>query len=251
MDFKVHPRGRVSSTQVLAREFLNRGAAMGTVVVAREQDQGRGRRNRAWVSPPGGLYASVLLPAAPLLSPRAGIAVASALRAFGAQARLKWPNDVLIEAKKVGGILIEVVGGAAIVGIGVNLVTSPVAGATCLARVASSSPSPERLLERILEELFWDPPSRLLDRYSELSATIGCMVRVEKGPADRGRSIVGKAQGVDRLGRLLVLDDEGILETVVSGDCTHLRHDESLEAAGGGVRRWTCGTGSGTERRER
>lgn len=106
------------------------GAPSGTVLVAEHQRSGRGRFTRSWEAPPGAAIAiSVLLRPSltiplerwtwlPLL---AGLAVADALvQVAGVPARLKWPNDVLIEDRKVCGILVERVGDAAVIGMGIN-----------------------------------------------------------------------------------------------------------------------------------
>jgi BirA family transcriptional regulator, biotin operon repressor / biotin---[acetyl-CoA-carboxylase] ligase len=132
---------RVGSTNDEARRMAEAGAAPGLVVLAGQQTSGRGRHGRAWASPAGNLYASVLLRVeGPLatsaqLSFVAGLALADALSRHapaGIEPRLKWPNDVLIGRAKVAGILLESVGKAngadaasIIVGTGVNIVSSP------------------------------------------------------------------------------------------------------------------------------
>ena len=132
---------RVDSTNDEARRMAEAGAPPGLVVLAAQQTSGRGRHGRAWASPVGNLYASVLLrvdgplAASAQLSFVAGLALADALLRHapdGIEPRLKWPNDVLIGRAKVAGILLESVGkanGAAaasvIVGTGVNIVSSP------------------------------------------------------------------------------------------------------------------------------
>ncbi len=127
---RVHFFPAIPSTQDEAIRLARGGAPEGTVVVAARQTQGRGRLGRRWFSPPGaGLYASVVLrppvPAAqwPVLSVLAGVAVVEALQGLGvAGARLKWPNDALIEGRKVAGILVEAFpdAGFAVLGLGLN-----------------------------------------------------------------------------------------------------------------------------------
>jgi len=102
------------STLDVLHDLASRGAPGGTLVVAREQTAGRGSRGRSWHSPVGGLWLSWLcrsrLPVGPeVLSLRAGLAVAHALERLGGlpPVRLKWPNDVMIGERKVGGILCE------------------------------------------------------------------------------------------------------------------------------------------------
>lgn len=133
----IHRFESVPSTNDTARDLVRDGAAHGTVVVADEQTRGRGTKGRSWHSPRGrGLYASFIFrwekPAGAgtpfsLLPLAAGLAAAEAvLESSGVEARLKWPNDLVHERKKLGGILTEGVfrpgtSGFAIVGIGINV----------------------------------------------------------------------------------------------------------------------------------
>ena len=136
----VHRRERVDSTNDVARELALAGAGHGTAVVAGEQTRGRGTKGRAWHSPPGlGLYASFILrgpaggpvPFLHLLPLTAGLAASDAvLAAAGAAVRLKWPNDLVHDGKKLGGILSEGVSGGpsgdfAVVGVGINVDHGP------------------------------------------------------------------------------------------------------------------------------
>jgi BirA family biotin operon repressor/biotin-[acetyl-CoA-carboxylase] ligase len=138
--FTLHHHERVVSTNDLAHRLAEAGAPEGQVVWADEQTGGRGRHGRAWTSPPGNLYASVLLrPSCAMadatqLSLVAALALAEALESLGPAGvgpRLKWPNDVLIDGAKVAGLLLE---GApdrdgrcafVIIGSGVNLTSCP------------------------------------------------------------------------------------------------------------------------------
>jgi BirA family biotin operon repressor/biotin-[acetyl-CoA-carboxylase] ligase len=130
----------VGSTNDAARELALDGAPEGTLVWAREQTAGRGRRARGWHSPPGNLYCSVLLrPACPVaVSAQVGfvaaVAIAQALESVGADSdriRCKWPNDVLLDGRKVAGLLLESQAGPGggmdwlIVGSGVNIASHP------------------------------------------------------------------------------------------------------------------------------
>ncbi len=132
----VHRLESVGSTNDAARDLALAGAAHGTAVVAGEQTRGRGTRGRSWHSPRGlGLYASFILrgaadgpvPSLHLLPLAAGLAASDAvLAAAGVEARLKWPNDLVHDGKKLGGILSEGVSGAAggdfaVVGVGINI----------------------------------------------------------------------------------------------------------------------------------
>lgn len=132
----VHRLKSVSSTNDAARDLALAGAAHGTAVVAEEQTRGRGTRGKAWHSPRGpGLYASFILrgteggalPSLHLLPLAAGLAASDAvLAAAGVAVKLKWPNDLVHDGKKLGGILSEGVtqgvdGGFAVVGVGINV----------------------------------------------------------------------------------------------------------------------------------
>jgi len=227
------------------------GAPEGTVLVAEEQRAGRGRMGRAWVSPPrAALTFSVLfrpgaVPPArlgwlPLLT---GVAVTSAVRAVTAvDARLKWPNDVLVRDAKLGGILAEAVGGAVVVGIGLNVSTEPdelpppgpgpagTLAATSLGAEGWASPDRDLLLTALLGELehwylAWSraggDPERcgLAGEYARRCATLGRQVRVE---LPGGHLVQGLAAGIDPAGRLLVSVPDGELP-VAAGDVVHVR----------------------------
>src|SRR4051812_49070605 len=115
---KVHVFESLDSTNLKARDFIQNGATVGTTIVARTQTAGRGRSDRKWHSPVGGLYFSTLLipskqTRATELSILAGAAVAQAISQLMPKSlgiTLKWPNDLLIGQKKVAGILSEAVG---------------------------------------------------------------------------------------------------------------------------------------------
>jgi BirA family biotin operon repressor/biotin-[acetyl-CoA-carboxylase] ligase len=155
-----------ASTNDDARDLALAGAPEGAAVLARAQSGGRGRLGRAFASPPGGLYLSVVLrPRVPpaswsLLPLLAGVVVARVLRERGfADVRVKWPNDLVLGAAKVGGILVESRFGAgppfAVAGMGLNLLAAPVPEATSLSahglapeRVALARELRDALVER-------------------------------------------------------------------------------------------------------
>jgi len=201
----------VDSTNRVAADLVRQGAGDGLVVGADHQTAGRGRRGRTWESRPGAalLVSVVLRPVPPLVTLAAGVAAADACRAVaGVDAVLKWPNDVLLAGgAKVGGILSELVGDAAVVGLGLNLGWAP-AGAGRL------GPDVDRaeLLDAYLRGL--EAPGDVLARYRQLCSTIGRRVRVEVP----GASIEGRAEDVDGDGRLVV---DG--RAVAAGDVVHLR----------------------------
>ncbi len=137
--YHLHSHYQLGSTNDEARELAEHNAPEGTVVWALEQDAGRGRRGREWVSPPGNLYTSLLLRphCSPAAAAQLSFVTALALHATVAQAigtpdrvRLKWPNDVLIAGRKVAGILLESHAGGGvldwvIVGTGLNVISFP------------------------------------------------------------------------------------------------------------------------------
>jgi BirA family biotin operon repressor/biotin-[acetyl-CoA-carboxylase] ligase len=196
--------GSVTSTQDVAREL-----PIGSVVVADHQTAGRGRLSHRWDAPPGtALLASFVLAPNPVLSLAAGVAAAEAC---GKGVRLKWPNDLLLDGRKVGGILVESSPSKAICGIGINLTSAP-EGAALLGE------SRDQLLDRLLPALErWtsEPASRVIASWRDLSDTIGKRVRIELGD----RVIEGTARDIDATGGLIV-DGEHVTAgslTVLSG----------------------------------
>lgn len=192
----------VASTQDIARDL-----PIGSVVIAEHQTAGRGRLEHRWEAPPGtALLASFVLAPNPLLSLAAGVAAAEAC-AQGV--RLKWPNDLLLGGRKVGGILVEATGTKAVCGIGINLTWAPEGGATL------NQPR-DTLLARLriaIETWSSAPASEVLGRWRELSDTIGRKVRVQL----LDRSFEGVAQGINERGELIV---DGAV--VSAGSVTHL-----------------------------
>jgi BirA family biotin operon repressor/biotin-[acetyl-CoA-carboxylase] ligase len=181
--------GVVTSTQDVAREL-----AIGSVVVADQQTEGRGRLSHRWEAPAGAaLLVSFVLEPNPLLSLAAGVAAAEAC---GQGVRLKWPNDLLLGGRKVGGILVEASPSKAVCGIGINLTWAP-EGA------AQLNQPRDRLLERLrpaVERWSAAPAGDILARWRELSDTIGRRVRVELPD----RVVEGTAEDIDATGSLVV-----------------------------------------------
>jgi len=136
MDFKILRYKKVNSTNEVARKLAEAGAHEGTVVVAEEQTAGKGRKGDYWHSPRGGLWFTMILRPAvdtqksPLLSLLTGLAVQRALKRHGVESRIKLPNDVIANGKKLCGILCETrVQGEIIryilVGVGINVQNDP------------------------------------------------------------------------------------------------------------------------------
>jgi len=230
-----------TSTNVDVLEAAAAGAVEGLVVVAEEQVAGRGRLARVWESPPrAGLLVSVLLrpvlpaPALPLLPLLAGLALADAVEAVAdVRVRLKWPNDLLVDGRKLGGILVErAAGGAVVVGFGINVSTRrdelPVDTATSLA-LEGAGTDREPLLKECLRSLqrryahFVDSggaPTAILPSYRQRCETIGRRVTVH---APGGTTTTGLATGVDDTGTLVVREDDGRQSRWSAGDVVHVR----------------------------
>jgi BirA family transcriptional regulator, biotin operon repressor / biotin---[acetyl-CoA-carboxylase] ligase len=200
----LHRRGVVESTMLEAR-----GLPVGDVVVADHQTAGRGRLGRSWEAPPGsGLFATFVVPLDPLAVFRCGVAAAEAC---GPRVRLKWPNDLLLRGRKLGGVLAEAVPpGRCLVGLGVNLTWAPPGAA----RLGGDR---DQLLERLLPLVAaWTaaPAGRVIARWRELSDTLGHPVRVELP----GEVLEGLAEEIAEDGALLVGG-----RRVLAGDITRLR----------------------------
>jgi BirA family biotin operon repressor/biotin-[acetyl-CoA-carboxylase] ligase len=231
LPWKVIKLDLTGSTQEKAREYLASGHGAGTVIVAAGQTGGRGRRGRSWYSPEGGLYMTALLRPVgevglvPLMG---GVAVAQTIREMtNIDAALKWPNDVLIRGKKVGGVLSE--SGWAkgkikhvLLGVGVNLNnTAPqwLPEATSLSEELGMFVDVDSFLDILLETLnryipyLESRPELILSSWKEMSQTLGRMVEVTD---EDGEVISGLAVDVDPDGALLV-DCGGTISRVVAG----------------------------------
>lgn len=227
----IHRLASVPSTNDAARRLVGSDAAHGTVVVAEEQTRGRGTKGRAWHSPAGlGLYASFILrwddPAGlagsfPLLPLAAGLAAAGAvLESSGVEARIKWPNDLVRDRKKLGGILTEGVlragaPGHAVVGIGVNVnhgeddfPAELKEAATSLRLVSGRVQDREALLRALCRSL--DCWYNSLIRGEGESVVRGCLERMAFSPGRRVRvvtargDVAGLFRGLAPDGRLLL-----------------------------------------------
>ncbi len=201
------------------------------MVVADTQSEGRGRQGRGWDSPPGGLYMTALLEVgshANLIPLVAGVAVAETMRDhFGVEAVLKWPNDVLIEGRKVGGILVDAEWsgderGVLLLGVGINLnnaIPEHLEEATSLSEESGEEIDVEAFLERLLESLdgllqkLKTDPREVLTKWEGLSETLGRMI-VVKDPS--GDVFEGVAESIDYDGALK-LDCGGRSIRVLSG----------------------------------
>ncbi len=223
-----------TSTQHEARRLIEAGDADGALIVAATQTSGRGRFARAWHSPRGNLYVSIVI--RPTLPPSesqqynmlTALAMSDVIRAASQlAAQLKWPNDVLIHERKVAGILSEIVDDYLLIGIGVNVnATLPesLPHATSLRAEAGHLISLDELLKVFVERVdkYY---AQLLDgvrftqAWSERLVTLGKSVRVQMGDD----VIEGIVENVDESGALLVRRGDGALVVCRAGEVTLTR----------------------------
>jgi len=221
--------GQVSSTNAALKRLAASGAAEGTVVLAETQTAGRGRMGQPWFSPPGvNLYASVLfrgsltLGQAPVFSLIAGLALADAVAEFGVQPVIKWPNDVLIDGRKIGGSLAECAAREGkiehlILGVGANLNVKPDALRAALGSTADAATSlcaaTGRAVDRSafaaaylnsLETWTWrfraKGSAAVLAGWRDRDILTGRRVEIR----GHGTSVIGRVAGLDEQGHLIV-----------------------------------------------
>ena len=236
---------RVTSTNDLARERARAGAPQFSVVMAGHQSAGRGRTGKEWISPPGNLFVSVILRPAPrfahagLIPLAAGVAVSEALDAFGVRARLKWPNDLVVAEKKIGGLLAEAASGgegveSVVLGMGVNLTLDPATAPDDLRDTITSvkaesgrAVTPEEAAAEALARVaVWyhalarEGAAPVLAAWRARSVPWwGRPVEVRSGP----RVVRGVARGVDEQGALLLDLEGGARAALLSGEARELR----------------------------
>ena len=237
----IHYRTEVFSTQDVAEDLAREGAPEGTAVIAETQTGGRGRRGRKWTSPTGsGIYLSLIL--RPVLSPvqahqiplLAGVAAGRAIRRnTPSEVKLKWPNDIVLNRKKAGGILTELRCDTdnidyLILGIGINvntprkLLPQPLAGdVTSIAEECGEMVSRVKLVQALLAEFETLYTHYLVhgfdsirEQWKSLNNTIGSHVKVNTG----NEEIEGLAQDIDKQGYLLVKKEGKGTQRIISGD---------------------------------
>lgn len=238
---EVHVLQTVGSTNDLVATAARGGQPEGLVVVAEHQTGGRGRLDRQWVSPPrAGLTFSVLLRPAVAAAVRPWVplllatAAAEALSArCDLDVSLKWPNDLLVGGRKVGGMLAESTGDAVVVGIGLNVSTRgdelPRADATSLSIETGGVVDRLPVLLAVLRAMgpaytSWDGAAEsAARRYRARCDTIGRPVRVS---LPGGTTLDGEAADVDDSGCLVVRAADGTTTAVSAGDVVHVRPGE-------------------------
>lgn len=228
----IHHFDEVSSTNDIAIEMAGSGAPEGTVVLARSQTKGRGRRGRLWLAKPGEniMLTAIVRPTIPMaryseLAFVAAVAAAELIESCGLRPSLKWPNDVLIGEKKLVGILVEAANGAAVIGIGVNVLQTDLPPeirdkATSIAIEGGTIKNIDELTDRLVRVLFAIYPlpfKEILDRWRKYMWGVGRPVEVETV----GGTVSGIIAGVDYDGALLLKTADGRHRIIVA-DAIHL-----------------------------
>lgn len=229
----------IDSTNAAARQLGESGAPEGTLVIAESQTGGKGRRGRQWFSPPGtGIWMTLLL--RPRLSPdkvsaltlTAALSVSRAIREVtGLKTEIKWPNDLVVDGKKICGILTEMKLTTAqdyymVLGIGINVnqteFPADLPHAWSLAMAAGHELSREAIIARI-----WECFEEDYETYLRAGDMSGLKAEYEKNLANLGSRVLvlspsgewsGIAEGISEGGDLLVRDENGVLQTVNSGE---------------------------------
>ena len=238
---KIHVFDELDSTNLEAYRMAREGGEEGEVVVADRQLRGKGRLNRPWLSPPGvNLYVSIILRPpiavrnAPLITLMAAIATAKAAKGIsGLQPRIKWPNDLLINGKKVAGLLNELKSKAGevdfvILGIGINVNMTlemipeemrPTV--TSLREELGYDISRVEFLSALLREVEGEyqafltgETERILRQWEELSQMVGTVVEMKSFH----EVIRGRVKGIDSDGSLLLSAPDGSEKRVIAGD---------------------------------
>ena len=218
----------VGSTNEEALARMARGDGHGTVVTAGRQSAGRGRRGKTWQSPPGNLYASVIVepPAGAALGQLSFVAALGAGDALApvAPVRFKWPNDLLLGDAKLGGILIETAARGAVVGIGINLVSAPddtEFPATSLSAKVRGAIHPSVLLPRLcqcFEDWFqrWqrDGFAPVRKAWLERASGLGNVIEARLPT----RTLTGRFAGLDADGGLMLERADGGHDVITAGE---------------------------------
>jgi len=236
----IHHFVHVSSTQEIAKELATQGAVEGTVIIAETQSAGRGRLGRGWFSPAGGIWVSLLLSPKrsiqelQVLNLLAALAVSRSIeKACGLEARIKWPNDILIQGRKVAGILSETFAKGGIVsnvvlGVGINanldteLFPSDMrSSATSLSATLGNFVDRVTLVQSLLKELdaLYEEFEKvgsgfIISEVKRLSTTLGRKVKV----VSFDEAAEGLAVDIHTDGALVVRVENGTTQLFYSGD---------------------------------
>lgn len=232
----------ISSTNIKAKELAQKGEPEGTIVLSEIQKQGRGRFDRTWESPEGGLYLSIILrptcksSKATLLPLLAALSVCKTIKSVcDLPVAIKWPNDVLIDGKKVCGILLESESskdglGYVVLGMGINLnididVFSKDFVATSISHEIGIKLDYYGFLKKLLLNLDYyyqlfkeEKYNNILSEWKKNSDTIGKRVCINTS----SEKMEGKAFDVNQSGFLIIEMDSGEHKRITSGDCFYI-----------------------------
>jgi len=232
----------LDSTNSTAKELARAGAEEGTIVIARTQNQGRGRFDRIWQSPEGGIYLSFILrprisaEKTSLLPFVAALALTKTIESYGLHATIKWPNDVRVNGKKIAGILLEseIIGQAinyVVVGIGMNLnidithfsMDIQPRSTSMIHELGNPVDYHEFLRKFFIQfgsfyKLFIEQQyDRIIDEWKTHTDTLGKTIRVQTST----ETIQGIASDIDLSGFLLLRTERGEIKKIMSGDCLY------------------------------
>ncbi len=239
---KIYYFDTIASTNDMAMQLGIKGTAEGTVVLSEAQNKGKGRMGRVWSSPKyKGIYMSLclkpsLLPGQlPILTLLCAVSICEAIKEeTGLEAKIKWPNDIIMYNKKLGGILTELNAEMdevrfVVIGIGLNVNNdrkSLVSGATSLKEEKGEVVNRISLLQEIFSRIEANylsfqqkGPGAMADKWRHYNITLGRRVRV----AFHRHHLEGEAVDIDNDGSLLVRKDSGIIQRVTAGDVVHCR----------------------------
>ncbi len=244
----IHYYKEVTSTNDIAEKFVELEEPEGSVIIAEKQTAGRSRKKTDWISPEGGIWMTLILrPDVDLLQASkltivTGVALAKTLNDdFDIQAGIKWPNDILIDDKKMCGILTEAITEkdkikAVLVGIGVDVNIDeekipddlkPIA--TTINKHVNKAIKRSDILNAFFNhfEIFYDEFIKgnfkyTINEWRRLSTTTGKRVKVYK----KGKALCADAIGIDNTGALIVELDDGKLEKITSGEVKILKEDD-------------------------
>ena len=230
----------IKSTNLVGK-FIAPSVSHGSVVVSKTQTMGKGRSGKKYESPEGGIWFSIILKPeippqkAPILTLATAVAVTRALEKSDIKSEIKWPNDILINDKKVCGVLTESIAKlneleCIIIGVGINsnndvneFPPELIENSIALKDVSNKEINNEKEIGLILEEFdkiykefVEDNTDEIFDEWRKYSHTIGKMVEIRQ---PLGKNIVGYAVGINKEGALILEDTNGKLVKILSGEC--------------------------------
>ena len=231
---------KVFSTNSIAKFLANHSADEGTVLISEIQTKARGRSGKKWEAPDGGVWMSLILrPNVPtarigLITLATGVAIAKSIRSLGVDARIKWPNDVLIHGKKISGVLTEVNATFneidwIVVGIGIdsNLKLEDFSEDIRIGTTTLTEELPAKVDENELIAIFLNEFEKVYELYKDgeietilkdwrdLADTIGKYVNITQ---TGGKITQGYVVGINNEGSLIIERQDGTLEKIISGE---------------------------------